>query len=312
MKELSFKDLESENYKKQWQHSSGYRGMYSTWWGGVTFDPRLMLIPIDDHMVHRGDGVFEAFRSMGTQLYDFDPHMDRLEASMRAVGLECPKTREDVADICKFLISKTGLEKALFRLYVSRGPGGFSANPFESVGAQLYIVICEFTPVEEALYQSGVKVMVSRMEQKPQPYCQIKSCNYLPNVMMKKEALENGCHYSVGVDERGFLTESSTENIFFVDQGGTLWSLQWSQVLKGTTLLRVLEFAKELVKEGVLTGVGQKGITREELQGAREVMLCGTTLEVISVDQFDGVSLNLNRPISLCLRKKLQESFLAD
>ena len=42
--------------------SRPYRAMYTSLYKGVVTDPAMMMIPIDDHMVHRGDGVFEAIR----------------------------------------------------------------------------------------------------------------------------------------------------------------------------------------------------------------------------------------------------------
>ena len=42
-------------------YHANYYAMYSSWWGGITTEPNLMVVPVDDHMVHRGDGLFETF-----------------------------------------------------------------------------------------------------------------------------------------------------------------------------------------------------------------------------------------------------------
>ena len=43
-------------------YHAGYYAMYSSWWDAITVDPNLMVVPVDDHMVHRGDGLFETFK----------------------------------------------------------------------------------------------------------------------------------------------------------------------------------------------------------------------------------------------------------
>ena len=63
-----------------------YFAMYSSLWGGVVKDPALMVIPLDDHMVHRGDGIFEAFKCVNGYIYNLDAHLSRLENSARLIS----------------------------------------------------------------------------------------------------------------------------------------------------------------------------------------------------------------------------------
>ena len=59
-------------------HHDNYLAMYSSVYGGIIQDPRLMLVPVDDHIVHRGDGIFEAFKSIDRKIYLLQSHLDRL------------------------------------------------------------------------------------------------------------------------------------------------------------------------------------------------------------------------------------------
>src|ERR1035437_7237347 len=70
--------------RQPWQ--AGYYAMYSSGFGGIVTDPLLMLLPMDDHLVHRGDGIFEAFKVVDGALYNFQVHLDRLHDSARGLA----------------------------------------------------------------------------------------------------------------------------------------------------------------------------------------------------------------------------------
>ncbi|CAO0822719.1 hypothetical protein DFAR_3260001 [Desulfarculales bacterium] len=108
-----------------------YLAMYSTWLGGIVTEPWLMQVPIDDHMVHRGDGIFEMAKCMAGRIYQLDRHLVRLAGSAQAIQLELPA---DLGALKRLVVAVTkvaGLPELAVRIYVSRGPGGFTTNPFE-------------------------------------------------------------------------------------------------------------------------------------------------------------------------------------
>ena len=74
-------------------HQDTYFAMYSSLYGGIVTDPALMLLPLDDHMVHRGDGIFEALKTLHGSLYNLAGHLDRLEQSAQALSLVLPVSR---------------------------------------------------------------------------------------------------------------------------------------------------------------------------------------------------------------------------
>ena len=55
-----------------------FYAFYSSVWDAVTTDPSLMLVPVDDHLVHRGDGVFDSAKCIGGKVFNFDAHIARL------------------------------------------------------------------------------------------------------------------------------------------------------------------------------------------------------------------------------------------
>ena len=199
-----------------------YLAMYSSVLGGVVTDPFLMTVPVDDHMVHRGDGIFEAFKCVNGNIYNLRAHLERLERSARAVYLTLPASLEHITDLVIGTIRIAGARDCLIRLFVSRGPGGFTTNPYECPSSQIYIVACNPSVYPKEQSTEGVFIKSSSIPVKKSYFANIKSCNYLPNVLMKKEAVDAGVQYTVSIDENGFLGEGSTENIGLVTPNRTL------------------------------------------------------------------------------------------
>ncbi len=281
--------------------------MYSSWLGGITKSPGLMQVPIDDHIVHRGDGVFEAMRFSHGAVYDFNAHMARLERSAVSIEMHLPFTRSEIGEIIRDLIKVAGVAQAMIRLYASRGPGGFTTNPYESVGSQLYVVLTELKLLPESQYQSGVTAQFSKVAIKPGPWSGIKSCNYLPNVMMKKEAVDAGVFMTIALTPEGYVAEGSTENVAFVISD-ELCVPKFDYTLKGTTLLRVIELAESYKSHLGVKSVRQINITKEKASLAQEAFFVGTTLEVLPIATLNAKPLVRSGvgPVAQKLRELLQ------
>ncbi|MCX7822353.1 MAG: aminotransferase class IV [Syntrophobacterales bacterium] len=278
------------------KYSRPYLAMYSSWFGGIVKNPACMLIPIDDHMVHRGDGVFEALKCVNGKLYLFDRHMERLLHSARSIKLDLPVTVDELKNIVIETIRVSGAKDAVVRIFVSRGPGGFSADPLETVGPQIYVVVTEpLTPPKEH-YEKGVTVRQSKIPMKPSHIAHIKTCNYLHSVMMSMEAHEMKVDFTVSVDEDGCLGEGPTENIAIITSGYEFLVPKFGKVLRGTTVSRAMELAKDLVKIKVLSRIAEECIPLEEVYRAHEVMMFGTTFDVLPVVRFDDKKIGHGQP----------------
>jgi 4-amino-4-deoxychorismate lyase len=263
-----------------------YAAMYSSWYGGIVTDPNLMVIPIDDHGFHRGDAVFEAMKCVNGAIYTLDRHLDRMKISASRIGLTLP---ENLREIAIETTRASGLKDCLLRYYVSRGPGGFTTNPYESVGAQTYLVITPFAPPSAQKHEAGVTAMTSKIAVKEGIFATVKSCNYLPNVLMKKEAVDNGVDFTVSVDEQGLFAEGSTENFAILSSDGYFIIPQFERILRGITLVRAMELANENEElRAMIQGVKHGPIKKDDVMKAREVFFLGTTLDCIAVTRFDG------------------------
>ena len=164
-----------------------------------------MMLPLDDHMVHRGDGVFEVLECVGWNIYALARHLERMKCSMAASFLEPPVNDERLIEIVCPTVRAGNTGNCIVRLFISRGPGSFSANPYDSVGSQLFVIVVAHEPFAREKYEKGVKLVTTGVPIKTNYFATIKNCNYLPNVLMKKEAVDRGVDYSVSLDEKGFL-----------------------------------------------------------------------------------------------------------
>lgn len=284
---LTSEKIASRIQELRHKNQSKYHAMYSSWIGGIIKDPQWMLLPIDDHMVHRGDGVFEALKFINHKPYLLSEHLDRMSRSAEKISLSCSFTKKEIMDIVLATIKASGQDKGLVRIFLSRGPGGFSTNPYESVGSQLHVVITDLMPPSEEKYSRGASIGRSQIKPKDSWFAQIKSCNYLPNVLMKKESVDRDLDFTISFTEEGFVTEGSTENIIILDHNNQLLHPDLSLILKGTMMSRLFELAVQYpIAE--IKKVSIRNFTENDIKTAREVMMVGTTLDVLPVTSYEG------------------------
>jgi branched-chain amino acid aminotransferase len=276
--------------------SGRYFAMYSSVLGGIVTDPRLMTIPLEDHMVHRGDGVFDSMAIHHGKVYQLDRHLERLRRSAKMAGIGLPAPKGEIESILLETAAVGQARDATARVFLSRGTGGFSVNPGECRQSHLYVVVTapEDPPAAHQLH--GMKVITTGVPARPENTAQMKSCNYMPNALMELEASQKGVDSAVALDERGFLAEGSNKNIAIITPDRELKTPTFRYSLEGTTLVRLLEIARDLVEEGFLAGVIQGDISREEAQCAAEMMFLGTTLRALPIVEFDGLPIGDGAP----------------
>jgi len=277
-------------------YHKNYFAMYSSLLGGIVTDPVLMMLPVDDHVVHRGDGIFETFKCLNGSIYNMQAHLDRLAGSTVSLAYRLPCHSEEISRIVIETVRAGGRRDCLIRILVSRGPGGFGVNPYECPQAQLYVTAATLPPSFMKTHPDGAKVVTSAIPIKPAFFAGIKACNYLPNVLMKKEAVDAGVDFALGFDERGCLAEGATENFGIVTRDKRLLFPALDNILPGTTMLRVAELSQPLVKEGVLRTVEFTAIPQQEVQKADEMLIVGTTPDVTAVVRFDGNAVGSGKP----------------
>jgi branched-chain amino acid aminotransferase len=286
----------------------GVLAFYDHRLGAVCRNPRLMLMPWDDHLVHRGDGVFESLKYVDGKVYQLEAHLDRLETSAEGIHLCLPCTRDELRERILDTARAGRSAMGLLRVLLGRGPGGFGVDPSECPTPSLYIAAYKFTPKPEKVFESGVTAFKTTIPAKQPWLAKIKSMNYLPNALMKREATEKGFTFPFCFDAQGFLAEGATENVCIVDKQGRLIAPEFINALRGTTLMRAVDLIKHEIP------ISFRGVTEGELFEAQEVIVIGTTLDAISVVRYEGKPIHDVRPgpvskrIRELLKKDLQEN----
>ena len=134
--------------------------------------------------------------------------------------------------------------------------------------------------------------------------CDIKSINLLPNVLARQRAKEAGAFEAVFVRE-GVVTEAAVSNVMAIKGGVLITAPECERILAGVTRAVVLALAR---KDGV--PVQERFLTLEELRGADEVLLTGTTVEVLGVVRVDGAPVGAGKPgeLTALLSTRFRES----
>lgn len=250
--------------------------------GVIGTDARLMLMPWDDHLVHRGDGVFETMKYVGRKIYQLDPHIRRMKLSCQALHLEPPCSWEELKQAVVEVARAGNESDGLLRVLVGRGPGGFGLDPYECPVQSLYLVAYRLHQKPEASFARGVTAFRSTIPAKQAWMATVKTTNYLPNVLMKREAVTRGLDFPFCFDPQGFLAEGATENVALVDADGRLVIPEFTNALAGTTLMRAVDLVKDEME------IMFKGVTEDELYAAREVMMVGTSFDCVGVVRYNG------------------------
>jgi 4-amino-4-deoxychorismate lyase len=273
-----------------------YSAFYSSQLGGIVTDPALMVIPFDDHMVHRGHGIFDTAGLVDGKIYDLEAHLDRFARSAELSKLRLPGTRAEMRDIIVGTTAASGRRHGAIRYWLSSGPGSLELSPAPGSEPGFFVMIFPGLVYPERWYTEGLRVMTTTFPIKPALYAITKTTNYLPNVLMQLEAKEAGLDNGVFIDANGHVGESSNMNVAFVTADGVLRHPKFDHILSGCTARRMLELAPALQKSGLLQGVEVCDIPVADARAAREMLLIGSSVKVAPIVQWDGQPIGDGRP----------------
>lgn len=282
--------------------AANFYSMYSSILGGIVTDPALMVLPLDDHMVHRGHAVFDTATLTHGMLYQLDPHLDRLIRSAEGARIPPPFPRERLRQIILETAAASRQREGSVRYWLSAGPGGYALGPAECVGSSFYVIVFKQEAYPESYYREGIKLVTSTVPIKPPLFARIKSTNYLPNVLVVLQAKDAGADNGVFIDQRGMVAESSNMNVAFVTRDRIFRHPPFDAILSGITIQRVLDFARRLVQQGALSSVKLADISVEEGRVAAEMMLIGSSIKVAPVVQWNGKNIGDGKPGTIALK----------
>lgn len=275
--------------------------------GAICTDAQVMFAPLDDHLCHRGDGVFESVKYTEGRIYQLDAHLERMQRSAAGLFLTPPVSWERIRELVLETAAAGKDPLGQMRILLGRGPGGFGIDPFECPEASLYLIAYRFHAKPESWFENGLKGYRTSVPAK-QPYmAKLKNTNYVPNMLMIREGREKGMDTPFCFDDMGYLAESAIANLCIVDASGTLSVPEFTSSLPGTTLLRALELL-----EGALP-ITFRRISEGEITSAREVILFGTGPDCVAITSYEGKKIGNGKagPIAEKARKLIVEDIRA-
>ncbi|KAG8052481.1 hypothetical protein GUJ93_ZPchr0001g29627 [Zizania palustris] len=272
--------------QEKWKSTAvPYPAMYSSVLGGIIMDPAMMVVPLDDHMVHRGHGVFDTAMILDGHLYELDPHLDRFLRSAAKARVGTPFPRDTLRSILVQMTAASNCRRGSIRYWLSAGPGDFLLSSSGCSGPAFYAVVI---PTDYSQCHHGVRAVTTSVPMKPPLFATMKNVNYLPNVLSIMDAEDRGAFASVWVDDEGHVAEGPMVNVAFVTEDGELVLPAFDKILSGCTAKRLLALAPKLVDDGLLKGVTTRHIAADEAKRSAEMAFVGSGLPVLPIVEWDG------------------------
>ena len=274
---------------------------------GKFYEKSEAKISVFDHGLLYGDGVFEGIRSYNRLVFKLKEHIERLFESAKSIMLAIPLSREDLVKAVIRALKENRLQDAYIRLVVTRGEGDLGLDPRKCLGkANIIIIADKIVLYPEKYYREGLRIItvptVRNLPEALNP--QIKSLNYLNNILAKIEATNAGFDEAIMLDSLGYVAECTGDNIFIVKGRHLYTPPQCMGTLRGITRDAVIDIARRLK-----ISVHEHVITRHEVYISDECFLTGTAAEIIPVVAVDGRVIGAGRPgkLTLGLMRKFRE-----
>jgi len=269
------------------------------WLDGKIVDEADAKISVFDHGLLYGDGIFEGIRFYNGRVFRLTEHIERLYLSAKALLLKMPWTLEEVCEATLQTIRANGLKDGYIRLVVTRGIGDLGLNPYLCPTPSMFIIASGITLYPAELYENGLEV-VTCSTRRPTPASlspQVKSLNYLNNVMAKVEALKAGAKEGLMLNEQGYVAECTGDNVFIVKKDEVITPPVSDGSLDGITRQVIFELCAEL---GIT--IREMSMTRYDVYTSDESFLTGTAAETIPMVKLDEREIGDGKPGPISLK----------
>ena len=276
------------------------------WLNDKLVDQAEAKVSVFDHGLLYGDGVFEGIRVYKGRIFEFEAHIRRLYESAKVLRLEIPMSRAELMEATETTVRENKISDGYIRLVITRGAGTLGLNPFLCEKAGIIIIADKIQLYPEELYEKGMKVVCATTVRN-HPLAvppQVKSLNYLNNILAKIEALDNNVPEAIMFNHEGFVAEATGDNVFIVRDGIIYAPPVEAGSLDGITRAVVIRLARA---EGIQ--VIEKNLTRCDLYICDEAFLTGTAAEVIGLVEIDRRVIGEGKPgpVTKLLREKFFE-----
>ncbi|MEE9608647.1 MAG: branched-chain-amino-acid transaminase [Myxococcota bacterium] len=263
------------------------------WIDGRVVDGDEARVPVTDHGLLYGDGLFEGIRVYGGRVFRLEAHMARFAAGARTLGLELPGGPERMREIVLETARAYAADDAYVRLIATRGDGGLGVDPTTCPSPRVICLADRVSIYPPEAIARGI-ALVTASGRRPPPDAldpRVKSLNYLGSALAKLEARQRGADEALLLNGAGMVAEASVANVF-VHRDGTLLTPPASDgALEGITRDAVLRLADEL---GI--PAREKTLGRFDFFAADEAFLTGSGAGIVPIRSLDGRDLGRGVP----------------
>ena len=242
-------------------------------------------VPVTDHGLLYGDGVFEGLRFYGKRILKLTAHLDRLFASATALAIKIPMSRAKLEAALAEVVETSPLESGYIRLVVTRGPGPLGIDPRQCTSGNVIIIADQLQMISPTIRSRGARLIIAstRRLAGDQLDSRIKSLNYLNQIMARIEANEADADEAVVLNQSGLIAEGTADNIFIVKNGTVRTPPVTDGALDGITRGIIIDIVRSL---GI--ALVEESLTPFDLFTADECFLTGTGAELIPVREITG------------------------
>jgi branched-chain amino acid aminotransferase len=265
------------------------------------------LISVFDHGFLYGDGIYETLRAYKGFVFKLDEHIERLFRSALLIDLAIPFSPEKIKKAVYKTMEANRLKEAVIRITISRGAGPTGLDPDLCAKPTFVVMAGKFKEYPKRYYEKGVKIAIvdTRRNYRKALNPQIKSRNFLNNILAKIESKKQDAFEAVMCNYRGHIAEGTISNIFFVHNDILCTPSLRTGILDGITRRVMLETAEEL---NIKTREGR--FKPDDIRTAQEVFISNTTMEampvceVLGINKFAGPG-KITRVLHKAYRKKV-------
>lgn len=260
---------------------------------GQYYDRENAKISVFDHGLLYGDGIFEGIRAYNGRIFQLRDHLDRLYDSAKAILLTIPMPIEEMQKVVLETCRQSNLRDGYIRLVITRGVGDLGMSPSKCPQATVFCIADKIQLYPAEFYEKGLRVNTAPTQRIPQSALSpnIKSLNYLNNIMAKIEGNLYGAQESIMLNHEGYVAECTGDNVFVIKRGIITTPPIWAGALGGVTRRVVIDLAKQSGRE-----VQVDMLTRYDLFVADEIFLSGTGAEIVPVSEIDGRTIGSGQP----------------
>ncbi|MBI4669627.1 MAG: branched-chain-amino-acid transaminase [Elusimicrobia bacterium] len=261
---------------------------------GKWFDREQAKVSVFDHGLLYGDGVFEGIRAYNGRIFKLHEHVERLFGSAKAIMLDIGMSHEQMEKIIMQAVKNNNLKDAYIRVLVTRGFGDLGLDMRKCKKPTIVVIADRIELFPEFVYEQGIKLVTSSLRRTPHQCLSpnIKSLNYLNNILARAEAARAGAQEALLLNMEGYVAECSGDNIFYLKKGLVKTPPVWAGILPGVTRQTVIDLLRDQLK----ITVAEDLFTVPDLYQAEEVFVTGTGAEIIGVAEIDERKIKTGKP----------------